>query len=64
MLKNILNLKDAQQLNKDEQKNVFGGFGPSEQPICNSISFKPLHGPCPPGKVPHPTKPHCFCCAA
>ena len=37
MLKNILNLKGAQQLNKNEQKNVFGGFGPvSSNSNCSS----------------------------
>ncbi len=67
MLKNILNVKDAQQINKKEQKLIQGGFGPEPSGFgfrtCNGIQFKPVDVPCPTGTVPHPTKPHCFCCA-
>ena len=44
MLKNILNLKGAQQLSKNEQSTLKGGRGQSEK--CPSLCTGPVGSPC------------------
>jgi len=53
MLKNILNLKGAQQLNKSEQNSIHGGGGSrcdtATAALCNGVSEGDCCGPAVPG---------------
>ena len=62
--KKILSKQNVKELNAKDLKSINGGM--SLQPtkvVCNSPQFKNPDAPCPSGTHPHPTMPHCICCA-
>lgn len=46
MLKNILNLEGAQQLSKNEQKTISGGFIPDLSKLCGVKTFRSVESQC------------------
>ena len=58
MLKDVLNLKNTREINKDDQKTVNGGLIPVRGGCNGAVSFSP-DGTCPPGQR---LIGHCICC--
>ncbi len=58
MLKNIINLKNSQEINKVDQAKVNGGLVPTKI-ICNGVLSLTSDGTCPAGQR---LIGHCICC--
>ncbi|MBC2843502.1 hypothetical protein [Winogradskyella flava] len=60
--KKILSKKNVKELDSKALKAINGGTR-LRPVVCNSPLFRTPGEPCPTGTHPHPTMPHCICCA-